>query len=107
MAEVRTMPYRQYKQHYADCEIVNGSYDERNKTIEVIIPEGREKPSGVRGQRFSGYELWAQDSAGKAFHICYRAVSRENAMKQHKRYCREEGWTPIEPPAGKIARIYR
>ena len=81
------MPYRQYKEHYADCETVIGSYNDHtdsrgnrhgDPTIKVIIREGRLKPSGVRGKRFAGYEF--TDSEGKT--VCYNAVSEENALKR-------------------------
>jgi hypothetical protein len=84
------MPYKQYKEHYSDCETVIGSYDTHedstgrctsHPTIKVIIREGRLKNSGVRGQHFSGYEF-TTDKGGK---VCYRAVSEENARKQMKK----------------------
>ena len=100
------MFYRQYKQHYSDCETVPGSYDSINKSIEVIVPEGRMKPSGVRGRHFHGYQLWFKDASGDCKYCTYRAVSLDNAMKQHIRTCKEEGWTPCEPPQGREARIF-
>lgn len=87
------MPYKQYKEHYSDCETVAGSYTKHENsasTIKVIIREGRLKNSGVRGKHFSGYSFLTTD--GK--HTCtYRAVSEENARKQLKRdYPNSEGW---------------
>ena len=81
------MPYKQYKEHYPDCETVSGSYTSREDsrhgvaTIDVIIREGRLKPNGVRGKHFYGFEF--TDDDGKR--ICYRAVSEENARKQMKK----------------------
>lgn len=84
------MPYRQYKEHYSDCETVIGSYDDHtdsrgnrhgDPTIKVIIREGRLKKSGVRGEHFYGFEF--TDAEGKT--ICVRAVSEENALKQLKK----------------------
>lgn len=49
---VERMLYRRYKTSFSDCEIVPGTYDKATKTIEVEIPEGRMKKSGVRGKRF-------------------------------------------------------
>ena len=101
------MYYGQYKKSYSDCKTVPGSYDAGTKSIEVIIPEGRMKPSGVRGQRFHGYELWMKRIAdGKSFRSEYRAVSEENAMKQHILFCKKEGYQPCDPPEGREARIY-
>lgn len=78
------MPYRQYKQHYSDCKTVSGSYDKNTKTIEIFVPEGRMKPSGVRGQRFSGYKLKIK-YRGKIYGVSFRAVSMENAIRQAER----------------------
>lgn len=33
---IRRMHYSEYKRDYADCETVEGSYDKRTKTIEVM-----------------------------------------------------------------------
>ena len=78
-----TMAYRGYKQHYADCETIEGSYDDEHCTIKVIVRSGRMKPSGVRGERFKGYELVNEHGE----HITYRAVCEENALKRaHKEY---------------------
>ena len=80
------MPYRQYKEHYSDCETVIDSYDDHDgrcpATIKVIIREGRLKASGVRGQHFSGYEFFFVDTDGKKARVCYRAVCEQNAMKR-------------------------
>ena len=49
------MPYKQYKQHYKDCETIIDSYTEyedRPATVDVIIREGRLKNSGVRGKHY-------------------------------------------------------
>lgn len=75
------MEYRQYKEHYADCETVEGSYEKRDRrpaTIEVIIREGRLKASGVRGEHYSGYRL--QNADGEQ--VVYRAVKEENAIRR-------------------------
>ena len=77
------MFYRNYKKHYADCETVEGSYDDEFGTIKAIIRAGRMKPSGVRGERFKGYEL--ENEEGER--TTYRAVSEENALKRaHKEH---------------------
>ena len=97
-----TMPYKQYKEHYADCETVAGSYnshtDDRGyshgvPTIDVIIREGRLKASGVRGQHFHSYEFTTADGQK----VCYRAVCEENARKQMKKdYPESENWECTE-----------
>jgi hypothetical protein len=89
---IQKMPYKQYKEHYADCETVAGSYvkdDYLPATIEVIIRAGRLKKSGVRGEHFSGY-TFITDTGGK---VSYRAVSEKNARKQLKKdFPNSEGW---------------
>ena len=97
MNQIILMPYRQYKQHYADCQTVKGSYNTYNKTIKVIIPDGRMKKSGVRGERFHGYILYFIDKKdNKVYRCSYRAVSKENAMKQHLKNCKANDWIPCE-----------
>lgn len=86
------MPYKQYKEHYSDCETIKGSYefdDRKGSSIEVIIRAGRLKNSGVRGHHFSGFQFRTDD--GKL--VCYRAISEENARKQMKKdYPESSNW---------------
>lgn len=82
-----TMPYKQFKEHYADCETVEGSFERhRNRpcTIAVIIREGRLKASGVRGEHYSGYSFLVTDN-GEKVRVVYRAVNEENAEKRCKK----------------------
>lgn len=78
------MPYKQYKEHYSDCETVEDSYRSPRDygripaTIEVIVREGRLKNSGVRGEHYSGYRL--QNADGEQ--VVYRAVKEENAIRR-------------------------
>lgn len=79
------MPYKQYKEHYSDCETLAGTYKDKDDmgrmiyaTITVIIREGRLKNSGTRFQHYSGYQFTNEN--GK--YITYRAVSEENAKKR-------------------------
>ncbi len=80
-----TMRYSQYKKHYSDCKTVPGSYDRRFKTIDVIVPEGRMKPSGTRGERFKCIWLKVGDSRETAFEHGFKAISVQNAIKQAKK----------------------
>ena len=92
------MPYKQYKEHYADCETIIDSYecDRRgNKTIKVIIREGRLKASGVRGEHFSGYVL--ENELGER--TVYRAVNEVNAIKRATKEYPDHTWDCV--------RIYR
>lgn len=74
------MPYRQYKEHYSDCETIIGSFDRIRgvATIQVIVREGRLKASGVRGEHYRGYRL--QNEEGEQ--VVYRTVKEENAIRR-------------------------
>lgn len=80
---VWNMPYRQYKEHYSDCETLAGSFEKNDfgSTITVIIRDGRLKASGVRGGHYSGYEFFFEEN-GKKTRVCYRAISEETALKR-------------------------
>lgn len=88
------MPYRQYKEHYSDCETLIDSFesgDVRRGThamISVIIREGRLKASGVRGEHYSGYQM--ENENGEK--ITYRAVSEANALKRVQKDFPENTW---------------
>lgn len=78
---IRRMTYKQYKERYADCETVAGSFEQaphQVATIEVIIREGRLKNSGVRGEHFFGFEM--ENENGER--VCLRAVNEANAEKR-------------------------
>ena len=80
---VERMLYSRYKQHYADCDTVIGSYDKSNKTIEVLIPEGRMKPSGVRGKTYSYIEFKGVEKiTGRLVRCTIKATCRQNAIKR-------------------------
>lgn len=92
---IQRMPYRQYKEHYADCETVSGSYecDSRiGSTIKVIIRNGRLKASGVRGEHFKGYKL----ESDKGNTVTYRAVCEENALKRASKEFPAETWECVK-----------
>lgn len=93
------MPYKQYKEHYSDCETIYGSYDDHAEemrytqgiipaTISVIIREGRLKASGVRGEHFSGYQM--ENELGQKCTYC--AVSEENALKRVQKEFPDHTW---------------
>lgn len=78
-----TMKYSQYKKSYSDCKTIPGTYNRWSKTIDVEVPDGRMKPSGVRGQsykylRFNGMDL----KTGHPVSVCIKAVSLQNALKR-------------------------
>lgn len=78
---VERMDYKRFKKHFSDCQTIPCSFNKNTKTIDVIIPKGRMKPSGVRGEHFSGYEFEFTNSKG-IFKTTYRAVCKENAIKR-------------------------
>jgi len=85
------MPYKQYKEHYSDCETVAGSYWGRDITIgrytpsiEVIIREGRLKKSGVRGKHYSGYELTNEEGVKSTYYAISEETAIRRAVKEHK-----------------------
>jgi hypothetical protein len=75
------MPYKQYKEHYSDCETIEGSFSRARSGqcfVDVIIREGRLKKSGVRGEEYYMYEL-VSDSGES---VTYKAVCEENALRR-------------------------
>ena len=77
-----------YKEHYADCELLAGSWNEQERTVGVIVREGRLKNSGVRGRQFADY-LFKNGSRCR----CVYAVCEENAWKRiEKEFGSDEGW---------------
>lgn len=79
--QVIRMPYRGYKLHYADCATVRGSYDAVTKSIEVEIPEGRQKPSGTRGRTFRYYRFTGRRADGSLATTTIKATCVENARR--------------------------
>ena len=83
--QILEMPYKQYKEHYSDCETVKGSFFRDEFTgeskIKVIIRNGRMKASGVRGQKFM-YYIFNGTENGRLHTFCAWAVCEENARKQ-------------------------
>ena len=82
---ILTMTYKNYKEHYSDCELLANSYCEKDTiygrvaSIKVIVRNGRLKKSGVRGEHFYDYELLNRKTKTKNR---FRAVCAENAYKQ-------------------------
>lgn len=87
------MPYRRYKQHYSDCPNM-GDYDKVNKTITVLVPEGRMKPSGTRGQTYKYFDniRILDPRTGKEYKTTAKAISWDNAKRQWER----EGYIVID-----------
>ena len=86
MQKIR-MKYRDYKQHYADCETLK-DYDPTRKTITVLIPEGRMKESGTRGKSFHYYTFKGiENGTNRPVEITIKAVSVQNAEKNLPKDC--------------------
>lgn len=86
--EVIRMKYSRYKKSYSDCETIHGTYDKETKTIGVVIPDGRMKNSGVRGQSYR--HMWfngVENSTGREVRICIKAISLYNAKKRLPKDC--------------------
>lgn len=84
------MPYKQYKEHYSDCEKLAGSYKVigGKSYVSVIIREGRLKASGTRGEHYVGYELTGEDGTK----VTYRAICEENAVKRANKEIKQQRW---------------
>lgn len=78
------MRYSQYKKSYGDCKTIPGTYDRESKTVMVEIPEGRIKPSGVRGGKYSYFRIPCFYE-GKEIVVPCKAMSYSNAIKQIQR----------------------
>jgi len=77
------MFYGRYKKYFSDCETLPGSYDKETKTIIVLIPEGRMKKSGTRGQSYHYIEfIGIEKATGQEKRITIKAISRKNAIKR-------------------------
>lgn len=82
------MLYRRYKTSFSDCETELGSYDPKSKTIIVLLPDGRMKPSGTRGRSFRYIEFTGTENAtGRKVRCTIKAVSLENAIKRLPNDC--------------------
>nr|DAG68272.1 MAG TPA: hypothetical protein [Caudoviricetes sp.] len=81
--EEERMLYRRYKISFSDCETIPESYDKESKTIVVLLPAGRMKPSGTRGRTYRYMEFNGTENAtGRKVRCAIKAVSRENAIKR-------------------------
>ena len=88
------MPYKQYKDHYGDCETIIDSFvRERGRCyIDVIVREGRLKASGSRGKSYHYFLL--QNDKGKK--VCYKAINHENAIRRAEKEYAETTWELID-----------
>lgn len=86
------MLYSRYKQRYADCETLH-DYDPITKTITVLIPDGRMKPSGTRGRTYKYFEFRIVDPrSGQEYTATAKAVDWPHAKRQWER----EGYIVID-----------
>lgn len=104
---ITRMPYWKYKKRYSDCQTVSGSYDKNDKTIEVYIPTGAIKPSGMRGQNVSHYKFYFEIGC-QHFTTWYKAVNFANAERRFRAEAKKRGWKPEDKQDGiKYTEYYR
>ena len=82
---VKRMKYREYKVWYPNCKTVPGSYDQKKKTVEVVIPDGycerfedfteSEWKHTMLGMRLIGYDIFVEFLGEGRFQI--RAFDKE------------------------------
>lgn len=82
-----TMPYRQYKEHYSDCETVIDSFrtfgwQNQNSEIDVIIRKGRLVNSGVRGKHYNYFYFKNTKDINAVGGVVVKAMTEENARKR-------------------------
>lgn len=79
--QIFTMTYKNYKEHYSDCETVAGSFNTDNGRAEigVIVRAGRMVPSAVHEHRFSTYVLQNKNTKIK---MCFYTVCEEKVSTQ-------------------------
>ena len=81
--EEERMLYRRYKTSFSDCETIPGSYDKESKTIVVLLPSGRMKPSGTRGRSYRYMEFnGIENATGRKVCCTIKATCLENAIKR-------------------------
>lgn len=85
---VMTMLYRRYKSSYADCDTIPGTYNKSSKTIDVVVPDGRIKPSGTRGKTFKWLTFrGVENGTGRPVSLTIKATCAENAIKRLPTTC--------------------
>lgn len=86
----KKMPYKQFKEHYNDCETVIDSFDRQNGKcyIDVIVRDGRLKNSGSRGRRYRYF--WLRNNNGQK--VAYKAISLENAIRRAQKEYPNTTW---------------
>lgn len=90
------MPYWEYKKKWSDHKTVPGSYDSKEKTIEVIFTDDEMKKKTNLGNRYSMdlyYFRFSGVPRGFASILEFKAKNYENANRNAKKYAREWGYT--------------
>ena len=90
------MPYREYKSKWSVHKTVRGSYDSKDKTIEVLFTDAEMLAKTNLGNRYSmnsyffrvdGVETGVKPAAE------FKAKTRENALRNARRWCKSLGYT--------------
>lgn len=90
------MPYREYKRRWSDHKTVRGSYDSDNKTIEVLFTDeemAKKTNFGNRYEMQSFFFRFEGARIGVAPVAEFLAKTHENALRNAKRWCRNNGYT--------------
>lgn len=90
------LPYREYKQRWADHKTVPGSYDKQERTIEVIFDNEEMKAKTNLGNRYhleSFYFRFDGVQRGISPVVDFQAKTRENAIRNARKYARDLGYT--------------
>lgn len=90
------VPYREYKQKWADHKTVAGSYDSKDKTIEVVFEDDEMAKKTNLGNRYEMRTFWFRfgNVERGICPICdFQAKNEANAVKNAKAYARRNGYT--------------
>lgn len=91
---VITVSYRTYKTKYATNKTVNGSYDAKNKTIEIIVNKEYAAKCTNLGNKYSmDYFRFIFDVPGVGYIFGeFDAKNVENATRNAKKAAKLNGW---------------
>lgn len=92
------LSYREYKTKWATHKTVPGSYDPEEKTIEVLFSNEEMKQKTNLGNRYQMWSFWFRFEGVEPY-ICpiveFTAKTEENAVKNAKRFAKQNGYTFI------------
>ena len=92
--DIREMHYGEYKQNFADCKTVPGSYDPKTKMIQVYVPKDIPEESASAESSPSQDPAPSSEREAKfiqALHLFLNAFLRVNGGKEHSRTIKKSG----------------